>query len=80
MKDCDKNCSKCAAPDNCSSHMSPAELKILSKQKSVTTASLALSVLRFCRDESPEEWDAMMKTNSGPVLATLWDILKEEVT
>lgn len=39
-------------------------------------ANNVLGVLRHLRDNEPNEWDALTKTDSGVLLVELWDALK----
>jgi len=39
-------------------------------------ATMVLQSLRFCRDTSPAEWDALMASESGPAMLALWDYLR----
>jgi hypothetical protein len=38
-------------------------------------AQLSLDTLRVIRDKNPNEWDSIMKTESGQKLLALWDHL-----
>jgi hypothetical protein len=41
-------------------------------------ANVVLACLRHIRDNSPAEWDELMKSESGAVMTELWDYLKAE--
>jgi hypothetical protein len=47
------------------------------KPTSVQAAAVALEAMRHARDNAPDEWDALMKTESGVLLTKAWDALKE---
>lgn len=41
-------------------------------------ATMTIQSLRCVRDCCPDEWDALMNSDAGPLLCTLWDYLKYE--
>lgn len=47
------------------------------QRRRAEVAESVLKVLRGARDNSPEEWDALMKSESGPSICGLWDHLRE---
>lgn len=42
-----------------------------------SVARITLKALRMVRDESPEEWDALIKSEGGTYIMDLWDYLKK---
>ena len=48
---------------------------IASSERSMAT--IVLNSLRRIRDNSPKEWDALMKTEAGGQMIALWDFLEE---
>lgn len=61
------------------SNQIPAIIDLIKKQEvnaEKRVASLCLVSLRHCRDNAPKEWDALMKTESGLVMSSLWDYLR----
>lgn len=59
-----------------SSPITVGEIKKAIAQNRGGVANMVLATLRNVRDNSPKEWDALMKTESGPVIASLWDYLR----
>jgi hypothetical protein len=56
--------------------LTPETVKKLQKQAAAAVASLTLASLRGIRDNNPKEYDALMATESGQTLTSLWDYLR----